>query len=224
MNQFCPFLFLCAFERVLDELLGSDALSVLNGEHASHQHLQILTHWNLGGEAKDGIIDQTHQLRDCALLVWANSEQHLVQNDSQRPDVRPYVVDESLEHFWRHVDGRPDHGLRHVTLLQQLLAEPEIGQLDHPVVEEDIGGLEVSMQNVFGMQRLEGIPQLVENLDSFLLVEPALGLDVLSQRSTVTELIDEIVVVGSTEHLDELDDVGMADLGQNGDLVVGELA
>ena len=91
-------------------------------------------------------------------------------------------------------------------------------------MEEDISGLQISMQYIFGMQRLEGIPQLVENLDSFLLIEPPLGLDMLGQRPTVTKLIDKIVVVGSPEHLYELDDVGMADLGQDGDLIVGELA
>lgn len=91
-------------------------------------------------------------------------------------------------------------------------------------MEEDISGLQISMQYIFGMQRLEGIPQLVENLDSFLLIEPPLGLNMLSQRTTVTKLIDKIVVVGSPEHLYELDDVWMADLGQDGDLIVGELA
>ena len=80
------------------------------------------------------------------------------------------------------------------------------------------------MQDVLCVQGLEGVAQLVEDLDGLLLVEPALGLDVLSQRSTVTELIDEVVVVGGAEHLDELDDVGVADLGEDGDLVVGELA
>jgi hypothetical protein len=57
-----------------------------------------------------------------------------------------------------------------------------------------------------------------------LLIEPALGLDVLGQRSTVTELIDEVVVVGGAEHFQELDDVEVVDLGEDGDLVVGELA
>lgn len=46
----------------------------------------------------------------------------------------------------------------------------------------------------------------------------------LCQRSTVTELVNKIVIIGSTEHLNELDDVWVADLGQNGDLVVSEFA
>lgn len=80
------------------------------------------------------------------------------------------------------------------------------------------------MQYIFSMQRLEGIPQLVKNLDSLLLIEPPLALDMLSQRPTVTKLIDKIVIIGSTEHLHKLDDVRMADLGEDGDLIVGELA
>lgn len=91
-------------------------------------------------------------------------------------------------------------------------------------MEQDIGGLEVPMQYIFSMQRLEGIPQLVKNLDSLLLIEPPLALDMLSQRPTVTKLIHKIVIIGSTEHLHKLDDVGMADLGEDGDLIVGELA
>lgn len=46
----------------------------------------------------------------------------------------------------------------------------------------------------------------------------------LCQRSTITELVNEIVIIGSAEHLNELDDVRVADFGQNSDLVVGELA
>ena len=45
-----------------------------------------------------------------------------------------------------------------------------------------------------------------------------------SQSSTVTELIDEVVIIGSSEHFYEFDDVDVVDLGEDGDLVVGELA
>ena len=46
--------------------------------------------------------------------------------------------------------------------------------------------------------------------------------DVLSKSTTVTEFVDEVVVIGSSQHLNELDDVGVADFGENGDLVIGE--
>ena len=46
----------------------------------------------------------------------------------------------------------------------------------------------------------------------------------LGQGAPVAVLVDEVVVVGCSEHLDELDDIGVVDFGQDGDLVVSELA
>lgn len=48
--------------------------------------------------------------------------------------------------------------------------------------------------------------------------------DMLGKSSTITKFINEVVVIGSAEHLYKLDDIGMVDFGEDGNLVVGELA
>lgn len=80
------------------------------------------------------------------------------------------------------------------------------------------------MENVLGVECFEGISQLREDLDGFLLSKPSFGLDMFGQGSTVTILIDQIVVVGGAQHFHELDDVDVVYLGEDGDLVIGELA
>jgi len=100
-------------------------------------------------ESKYGVIDEADQFGNCAFLVWAQPVKHLVQNDAQRPDVSANIINESLEDLRCHVDGRPHHRLRHVALFQQLLAEAEVCQLDNSIVEEDIGGFQIPVQDVF---------------------------------------------------------------------------
>jgi hypothetical protein len=46
----------------------------------------------------------------------------------------------------------------------------------------------------------------------------------LGECSTVTKLIDQVVIIGGPKHLHEFDDVDVVYLGEDGDLVVGELA
>ena len=91
-------------------------------------------------------------------------------------------------------------------------------------MEEDVGGFEISMQDVFCVEFFKGAPELQENLEGFSFCKFSLGLDVLCKSAAVAELVDQIVVVGSSEHLNELDDVDMVDFAEDGDLVIGELA
>lgn len=76
-------------------------------------------------------------------------------------------------------------------------------------MEKDVGRFEVSMENVLGVECFERISQLREDLDSFLLGESSFGLDMFCQGSTVTKLINQIVVVGSSQHFDKFDDVNV---------------
>jgi hypothetical protein len=79
------------------------------------------------------------------------------------------------------------------------------------------------MQDILSTQRFKSTPDLRKHFNRLLFSKSLLTLDILREGAAVTELIDEVVVVGGPEHLDELDDVGVVDFGQDGDLVVGEL-
>lgn len=108
-------------------------------------------------------------------------------------------------------------------LFEELLAEAEVSQFNGAIIEEDIGGLEVPVQNMRLVECLEGCPELLEDLQRLLLRQSSLPLDVLGKRASVAILINEIVVAGRAEHLNELDDIGVGDLGEDVDLIIGEL-
>jgi hypothetical protein len=46
---------------------------------------------------------------------------------------------------------------------------------------------------------------------------------VLSKCTSVAELVNQVVVIGSTKHFYKLDDVNVADFAENSDLVISEL-
>ena len=216
--------FLVVLNRKLNQFLRSQTLSVFDHQHLSDKVSNGIADRDITREAKDGVIDEGYQFRDGAFLVWAQAIQHLVEDYPQRPDIRPDVVNESLQHLGSHVDRRTYHRLCHVVFFQQFLAEPKVSQFDDPIVKQDVGRFQIPMQDVLIVQFLEGTLQLSEYLECFRLSQFSLLLDVLSKSASVAVFIDQVVVVGCPQHFDELDDVGVADLGEDGYFVIGELA
>lgn len=80
------------------------------------------------------------------------------------------------------------------------------------------------MQYFLLVEKIEARPQLWEYLQSFLLAESLLRFDIITQSSPIAILINQIVIVGSSEHLNEFDDVGVRYFCQNIYLVVCEFA
>lgn len=206
------------------QLLGSDSFSVFNSKHLSDESLHRVRDRDVRRESDKSVIDETNQFGNGAFLVGTYSVEHFVEDDPQRPNICSDVVDESFEDLRGHVDGWTHHGLGHIVFFEELLAETKICQFHDAVVEEDVGGFEISMQDVFCVEFFKGAPELQENLEGFSFCKFSLGLDVLCKSAAVAELVDQIVVVGSSEHLNELDDVDMVDFAEDGDLVIGELA
>lgn len=91
-------------------------------------------------------------------------------------------------------------------------------------MEEDVGGFEISVQNILGVKCFKCVSKLLKDLDCFLLGESSFGLDMLCQGSTVTILINQVVVVGSPQHFYKLNDVDVVYLREDSDLVIGEFA
>jgi hypothetical protein len=86
-----------------------------------------------------------------------------------------------------------------------------------------ISRFKISMKNILSMQCFECISKLQKYLDGLLFCKSPLWFDMLSQSSTVTKLIDKIIVIGSSKHLYKFDNIYMVDLRKNSYLVVGEL-
>ena len=90
-------------------------------------------------------------------------------------------------------------------------------------MKEDVGRLEIPMQYIFIVEFLEGTPKLIENLQGLTLSQFSFRFDVFGQSASTAVLVNKIIVVGSPQHLNKFDDVGMVDLRQDSDLIIGEL-
>lgn len=87
-------------------------------------------------------------------------------------------------------------------------------------MEEDIGGLDVPVDDLPAEQLLEGTDQLFEIRNRVILVDHLLRLYLLLQSPPIAELINQIVVAIRLLHLYELYDVRMVYFGQNRHLIV----
>jgi hypothetical protein len=74
------------------------------------------------------------------------------------------------------------------------------------------------------VESFERQSQLLKDLESLLLRKFPFFLDVLSKCSSITKFIHQIVVIGSSEHLKEFDDVRMCDFAEDVDFVIGKFS
>lgn len=78
-------------------------------------------------------------------------------------------------------------------------------------MEQNISWFQVPMQNILRIQSLKRAPNLAEYLNRLLLCQSLLGLDILRQCPPIAKLIHQIIIVRGSQHLYELDDVGVVD-------------
>lgn len=98
-----------------------------------------------------------------------------VQQHSQGPDVDPLIVGSPLDDFRRHVVDGPTEGL---PLVEGRVSGPaEVGQLQHPVLDQYVLGLDVPVHDVLVVHVLEGRDGLLAVVGGLLLVEVALRYD-----------------------------------------------
>lgn len=114
--------------------------------------------------------------------------------------------------------------MREIPCIFEWLAEAEISQFEHSIVEKDVAGLDVPVHDVEPDQDLECPEEISQVGQCFLLSEASLGLDLLFECPSIAILINEVVVVGSFEYLYEAYDVsGVFDLGEGLYFIDGEL-
>ena len=75
-------------------------------------------------------------------------------------------------------------------------------------MHEDVVRFDIAMHNVVPREDFESLHDLSEINQTFFLRQWSFFLEQFVKGSSVAELIDEVEVVGSFEHIDVLDDVG----------------
>ena len=99
-------------------------------------------------------------------------------------------------------------------------AEPKVGDFEVPVlVEEEILRLDVAVEDAAGVAEGDGGDELLEVLAGDLLLEPPLG-DFVEELAAADVLHDEVDLGFRGHDLEELDDVGVADAAEDGDLAL----
>lgn len=150
------------------------------------------------------------------------SEEHLIEYNSDRPNIGLAVIVSSPENFGSHVERRSQHGLSELLVGEQF-GETEIGDLDLSVVHEYVGQFEVSMHDLMLVECFEGIEDLEEKLDGFFLGESFILLEILGEVALVAVLKNEVEIVGGLLDVVELDDVSVIAGLEDLDLVLEEL-
>jgi hypothetical protein len=112
------------------------------------------------------------------------------------------------QNFGGHVERGAEHGVRKL-LIGEKLGEAEVSDFDFAVVHEDVGEFEIAVHDLVLVECLEGIEDLDEELDRFLLGEGLVLLEVLGEVALVAVFEDEVEIVGSLLDVVELDDVSI---------------
>ena len=99
-----------------------------------------------------------------------STAQHLVQHDGERPDVPRRLWSAASNLFRRHVAGRADDGTRRgerarLRRFVKRLRDPEIQHFRDVVGDEkDVVGLQVAMNELTAMRRIDGVTDAVRDL------------------------------------------------------------
>lgn len=132
-------------------------------------------------------------------------KEHFEEHHPQRPYIGLGRINLPLQYLRCHIYGRSEHSRRHI--LFRALTEPKIPQLKHPIMKQDIVGLQVPVHNIVFIQHPKRLHQLFEVLHGLGLGKTGLLFEEFLEGAPVTEFIHEIEVVVGLEHLYVADDV-----------------
>ncbi len=138
--------------------------------------------------------------------------EHLVKRHAERVQVSAVVhLAQCFGLLGRHVIQRPSgnpHPRHHRRAFFLDLGQPEVADLDIPPFrEEDVGGLDVSMDDIGLVRHLEGMEALLHDREGLARLHDALTLDQVAERSAAHILHhDKQMGIDVAESID-IDDV-----------------
>jgi len=95
------------------------------------------------------MLDQVVHLVLIGVVEGRDPDNHLVDQDSEGPPIKSFVVSRADDHFRGEVLGRTAEGVRLLPVLLHDLCQPEVSQHDVAVVvEQDVFRLQVTVYNV----------------------------------------------------------------------------
>ena len=143
------------------------------------------------------------------------------QADAERPHVDALAeVAVAEEHLGRRVVRRAARHLEHLVRRAEDRAEPKVDELDVAVgVEEHVLGLEVAVDHVGAVARVDRRHELREELHRLGLLEAAVLHDVLEELAARHVLGDQVDRVDRLDHLEQVEHLRVLHTVQDGDLV-----
>lgn len=172
----------------------------------------------------------------------SEAREHLIEDGAEGPDVHFVIVPLAFQYFGCHVEGRAAHGLGQVLLGLQLLRKTEVSNrhfhianerrrpleflqllaaLEHLLLadvfemNEDVRQFDVSVQHIHGVNRLEALYDLAQEVPRLLLGEAASQLAQVVKVAAIAVLHEEVEIVHGLLDVVEADDVRTTDPGEN---------
>jgi hypothetical protein len=112
-----------------------------------------------------------------------------------------------LEHLRGHVEWRAEHGFGPAFLIQDF-GESKVSNFDNTIMPEDIGELEITVDNFMFVEMMKAMNQLTHDGNSLILDKILFIFEVGIQIAIITILEHKVVVVIGLFHIVEFDDVG----------------
>lgn len=139
------------------------------------------------------------------------AKQHFVEHDSDRPDIALCRVRTLFKDLRRHVYWTAHAALEHLgSEIVNILRESEICDFVDAVLDENVGRLQVSVDNFFLHELCEAREDLPDHVEGFIFAE-APTLDKFAKIASGAELGDDVQAVLAGEHVSEAHDVGMVE-------------
>jgi hypothetical protein len=135
------------------------------------------------------------------------SVENPVETDSEGIHVCLVGIVLILEDLRGHVEWRAEHGFGPAFLIQDF-GESEVSNFDNTIVPEDIGELEIAVDDFVFVEMMKAVNQLTHDGNSLIFDKILFLFEVGIQIAIIAILEHKVVVVIGLFHVIEFDDVG----------------